>query len=414
MQLGCIGDDFTGSSDLANTLAKGGLLVTQYVGVPSGAAPPEVEAGVVSLKSRNIPAAEAVQQSLEALDWLRAQGCSQFFFKYCSTFDSTDEGNIGPVADALMEALGTGIAIVCPAFPAVGRTLYEGHLFVGDRLLSESGMQNHPITPMRDPDIRRVLARQTRQPVRHIPHRIVRAGSAAISDALSAATGLAVVDAIDDEDLLVIGRAAKGHALITGGSGIALGLPANHGAKRLAEAGLAAWQAPAGDAVVLSGSCSQRTREQVAAHLGSGAPAFQLDTDLLARGGLSPSELAAWARVQEGLPLIYSSGKPDEVKEAQQRHGAHAIASAIEAFFARLARELAAIGFTRIISAGGETSGAVVSGLRLTALRIGPEIDPGVPALMTEDGRLALALKSGNFGGADFFAKAARKLGGAA
>ena len=233
MLLGCIGDDFTGSSDLANTLAKGGMRVVQYTGVPTSPADAGVEAGVVALKSRSIDPKEAISQSLAALEWLRAQGCQQFIFKYCSTFDSTPEGNIGPVADALADALNAHKVIVCPAFPGTGRSVFQGHLFVNDVLLSESGMQNHPLTPMTDADLRRWLAPQTRYQVGHVPASAVFAGAEAITKALDTehASGKKhiVVDAIRDADLLEIGKAAKDLPLITGGSGVALGLPANFG-----------------------------------------------------------------------------------------------------------------------------------------------------------------------------------------
>ncbi|WP_323054654.1 3-oxo-tetronate kinase [Roseibium salinum] len=245
MLLGCIGDDFTGSSDLANTLAKANMSTVQYVGVPNRSAAPHVEAGVVALKSRSIPPAEAVAQSLAALDWLRAQGCRQFLFKYCSTFDSTPEGNIGPVAEALAEALGAREVLVCPAFPTAGRTIYQGHLFVHDKLLNESGMEHHPLTPMTDPDLRRWLGLQTTGPVGHVPARVVRAGPDAIRARMrsedAAGRRLLVADAVDDADLVALGRAADGLALVTGGSGIAMGLPENFRLQGLLSAASRDW-----------------------------------------------------------------------------------------------------------------------------------------------------------------------------
>ncbi|MEM8917205.1 MAG: 3-oxo-tetronate kinase, partial [Pseudomonadota bacterium] len=256
MLLGCIGDDFTGSSDLANTLAKQGMRTVQYCGVPTTEANPDVQAGVVALKSRTIDVADAVAQSLDALAWLRAQGCDQVFFKYCSTFDSTPDGNIGPVADALAEALNAHKVIVCPAFPGTGRSLYQGHLFVNDRLLNESGLQNHPLTPMTDPDIRRWLAPQTKFAVGHVSAEQVFGGATAIAQALEAEHVAGkrhiVVDAIRDENLMDIGKAADGLPLITGGSGVALGLPANFGCTPAT----VPWREQPGKAVALSGSCS--------------------------------------------------------------------------------------------------------------------------------------------------------------
>lgn len=410
MFLGCIGDDFTGSSDLANTLAKGGMRTTQYSGIPGAPADPEVQAGVISLKTRSIAPEEAVRQSLEALSWLQDQGCSQFFFKYCSTFDSTPKGNIGPVADALADALGARSVIVCPAFPGTGRALFQGHLFVGDTLLSTSGMQNHPLTPMTDSDIRRWLALQTDSSVGHIAAPTVFAGAQAILAGLQAADTaghrFVVVDAIRDEDLLAIGRAARDLKLLTGGSGVALGLPANFGCKPAP----VPWTAQSGKAIALSGSCSIATRGQVSHHCASN-PGFEIIAADVIESRLTADQLADWLMDQPGLPLAYSSADPVVVKEVQEKFGADRAAQALEQFFADTARIAVDRGVTTVITAGGETSGAVVEGLCLNKLEIGPEIDPGVPALRANPG-LVIALKSGNFGAEDFFAKAHRILAG--
>ncbi|MEM6693726.1 MAG: 3-oxo-tetronate kinase [Pseudomonadota bacterium] len=410
MKLGCIGDDFTGSSDLANTLAKQGMRVVQYTGVPEDAAEPGVEAGVVALKSRSIAAADAIAQSLAALDWLKAQGCTQFFFKYCSTFDSTPEGNIGPVADALAEALEADRVIVCPAFPGTGRSVYQGHLFVKDTLLSESGMEAHPLTPMTDPDLRRWLALQSRYPVGHVDATAVFAGADAISSALdsqhAAGKRHIVVDAIRDEDLMEIGRAAAGLTLITGGSGVALGLPRNFGAKP----GAPAWTGQAGQALALSGSCSKATRQQIERHAAQ-FPTRQVAAADIIEARVTAKDMLAWALEAGAVPLIYSSADPDVVAAVQKQFGRDKAAAAIEGFFAELAQLAREAGVERIITAGGETSGAVVEGLRLGELAIGPEIDPGVPALRAGPS-LVVALKSGNFGAEDFFAKAADVLAG--
>ncbi|MEL6235857.1 MAG: 3-oxo-tetronate kinase [Pseudomonadota bacterium] len=409
MKLGCIGDDFTGSSDLANTLAKQGMRVVQYSGIPTAPAGVEVEAGVVALKSRSIAPEAAVAQSLAALDWLRAQGCTQFFFKYCSTFDSTPQGNIGPVADALAEALAADRVIVCPAFPGTGRSVYQGHLFVQDRLLSESGMENHPLTPMTDADLRRWLAPQTRHKVGHVAAPAVFAGADAIKAALDAehAAGKRhiVVDALRDEDLMEIGRAAADLRLVTGGSGVALGLPEQFGCTP----GRPAWQGQPGPVLALSGSCSTATRAQIRRHAAQ-HPTRKVTAADIIEGRASPEATLAWAQAAGGLPLVYSSAEPEAVAAVQARFGRETAASAIEGFFAALARQAVAAGITRIITAGGETSGAVVEALGLTELTIGPEIDPGVPALRAGP-HLVLALKSGNFGAETFFEKAAARLG---
>jgi uncharacterized protein YgbK (DUF1537 family) len=392
------------------------MRTVQYSGVPSGPAGLEVEAGIVALKSRTIPAAEAVARSLAAFRWLKAQGCRQFLFKYCSTFDSTPEGNIGPVADALADALHADRVIVCPAFPSLKRSLFEGHLFVGDRLLSESGMENHPLTPMTDPDLRRWLGRQSRSAVGHVPARVVLSGRAAIRAALDAehAAGrrLIVVDAVRDADLVEIGAAAADLPLLTGGSGIGLGLPANFRARGEAGKGDVEWTGVAGPCVVLSGSCSTATRAQVE-HYRATHPALVVAADDVMNGTMTAARAAEWALDRkEDLPLVYSSAEPTVVKAAQDRHGRAEIAGRIERLFGETARLVAEAGVTRIVSAGGETSGAVVEALEVGAMEIGPEIDPGVPALRVIGRDLALALKSGNFGAPDFFERAPNVLAG--
>ena len=420
MFLGCIGDDFTGSSDLANTLAKAGMRVVQFNGVPRNAAGEMAQAGVVALKSRSAPASEAVAQSLAALNWLKAQGCRQFLFKYCSTFDSTPEGNIGPVLDALANALGAPRAVVCPVFPATGRTLYQGHLFVGDRLLNESGMENHPLTPIRDADIRRWLSHQTRHSVGHVPYADVAGGTAMIRAALDRETQAGrpyiVVDAIHDGDLLEIGRALADDVLISGGSGIALGLPENFRNKGLLKPGETSWQGVEGPVAALCGSCSITSRCQIETHAKNHPTCEIAAKDVLA-AKIAPAEIRDWAIAnQQGgrIPLAFSSADPAEVARVQEAHGKERTAHAIEEFFSKLARLLIDAGIVRLISAGGETSGAVVSGLEIAAFEIGPEIDPGVPALRVAGSDVVLALKSGNFGAADFFEKAAGVLAGKA
>ena len=412
MLLGCIGDDFTGSSDLANTLAKGGMNTVQYTGVPRAPAEASVEAGIVALKSRTIAAAEAVAQSLAALEWLRAQGARQFLFKYCSTFDSTPEGNIGPVADALADALGAEHVVVCPAYPSLGRAIFQGHLFVGDRLLNESGMQNHPLTPMTDPDLRRWLARQSRSTVGHIGFSTVDLGRAAIGAALqNHPARLIVVDVARDTDLIEIDAAAADLPLLTGGSGIALGLPELYRSKGEIGSSIHPWQGRAGPAAILAGSCSTATRGQVAHHR-KDHPALAITADAVMDGSLTPRTVVDFVMEnREALPLVYSSAEPEAVEAAQVRYGRAELAGRMEALMAESARQLVAAGVTRLITAGGETSGAVVEGLEIEALEIGPEIDPGVPAMNATGRGLVLALKSGNFGREDFFARAAAVLG---
>jgi uncharacterized protein YgbK (DUF1537 family) len=417
MLLGVIADDFTGASDIANTLAKGGLSTVQFLGVPTKPAPETCEAGVVALKSRSIAAADAVALSMEAFEWLRAQGCRQFVFKYCSTFDSTPEGNIGPVGEALAKALDVRGAVACPAFPTTGRTVYQGHLFVGDRLLNESGLENHPLNPMTDPDLRRWLRRQCEESVGLVPWAMVRQGGAALRAALEAAADraerLVIVDAVSDDDLLAIGDACAEAPLLTGGSGIALGLPRNFIRQGLATGKGSAFQGVDGPEAILAGSCSRATLQQIEVHRKE-HPVLQVEVEAVMEGAVTPEALAAFMHGHEGeAPLVYSSAPSEKVRALQAAHGREAIAAALDALFAETAARLVYDGVRRLVVAGGETSGAIVSALSLDALAIGPEIDPGVPALAAADGRpLALALKSGNFGAPDFFAKALRTLSG--
>jgi uncharacterized protein YgbK (DUF1537 family) len=413
--LGAIADDFTGATDLCNTLVRGGMRTVQLIDVPEpGTEIADAEAVVVALKSRTIPAAEAIGKSLAALAWLQNAGARQILFKYCSTFDSTDEGNIGPVAEALMEALGADFTLFCPAFPETGRTIYRGYLFVGDVLLSESGMRDHPLTPMRDPSLVRVLQRQIRGRVGLVPQCDVARGAQAIGDAFAslrqAGFRHAIVDAIEDHDLEAIGEAAADFPLITGGSGIALGLPENFrrqgllGEERRADA--LPWVA--GAAAVLSGSCSEATRAQVA-HMRERAAVFTVDPIAAAAGRNIVEEAVAWATPHLGdrPVLISATATPEEVTAIQQVLGRERAGTLVEGILAGIARGLVTRGVRRLAIAGGETAGAIVQALGVSGVRIGRQIDPGVPWTMSlGEPALALALKSGNFGAPDFFTRA--------
>jgi uncharacterized protein YgbK (DUF1537 family) len=389
-------------------LSRGGLRTIQTIGVPAaGADLGDAEAVVVALKSRTVPAADAVAQSLAAARALLAAGAEQLFFKYCSTFDSTDTGNIGPVTDALLDLLGETRTIACPAFPENGRTVYKGYLFVGDVLLSESSMKDHPLTPMRDANLVRVLARQSRNPVSLIARDTVASGADAIAARLAATTGIAIIDAIDETDLRAIGRAVRSLRLVTGGSGIALGLPDNFPRKAAPRTPGPVIAAP-GRSVILAGSCSAATRRQVEVAIAAGTPALQLDPIAIADKSITVADAVDFVLAAgDKPPLVYSSADPAAVAAVQSRLGRAAAGAVVEDFLAEVAARLLAQGVTRFLVAGGETSGAVVGALEVGALDIGPEIDPGVPWTLARDGKpIALALKSGNFGAEDFFLKA--------
>ena len=417
--LGAIADDLTGASDLCNTLVRRGMRTVQLIGVPGQEADaPDAEALVVALKTRTIPAGEAIAQSLAALDWLQRAGAAQILFKYCSTFDSTDAGNIGPVADALLKALGADFTLFCPAFPEAGRTIFKGYLFVGDVLLSESGMRDHPLTPMRDPSLLRILQRQSRGKVGLVPYYDVARGAQAIRDAFAslrlAGFRHAIVDAVEDRDLEAIGEAAADFKLITGGSGIALGLPENFRRQGLLgeRAGADALPRIDGAAAILSGSCSQATRAQVA-YMRERGPVYTIDPVAAAAGRDVAADALAWAapRLGDRPGLISAIAAPEEVAAVQEVLGRERAGALVEGTLAEIARGLVARGVRRLVVAGGETAGAVVQALGVTGLRIGRQIDPGVPWTVSLPGRsgapaLALALKSGNFGGPEFFLRA--------
>ncbi|MDB5527498.1 MAG: hypothetical protein JWR51_601 [Devosia sp.] len=416
MLLGAIADDLTGATDLALMLARNGMKTVQYIGVPpEGTDFGDAEAVVVALKSRTIPADEAVALSLASARALLAGGTEQVIFKYCSTFDSTDAGNIGPVAEALLELLDAPIAIACSAFPAAGRSIYMGHLFVGQVLLSDSPMKDHPLTPMHDANLVRVLQRQAKGKVGLIPLSVIEQGADAVRAAVDAAQKsghrLMIADAVRDQDLRVLGAALADARLITGGSGIAMGLPDNF--RRQGRIGTtplpSRMQAPKGRSVILAGSCSAATRGQVATAIAAGSPALRIVPLEVASGAQTAASIAEWVIANAGVrpPLIYSSDAPEAVKAVQEQLGRERAGTLVEHLLAEVSIMLRDAGFSRFIVAGGETSGAVVEALGTRALQIGPEIAPGVPwtrSIGAPD--LALALKSGNFGAPDFFVTA--------
>lgn len=411
--LGAIADDFTGATDLCNTLVRSGMGAVQLIGVPQMTVDlGNVSSVTIALKSRTAPRKEAVAESRAALAWLRTQGARQFLFKYCSTFDSTAEGNIGPVADALMDDLNAPLALVCPAFPETGRTIFKGHLFVGDKLLSDTHMARHPLTPMTNSNLVEVLAAQTGSKVGLIQRPVVAKGVQAVREAMQRliqdGVRYAVADAIEDEDLRILGRAAFDHALITGGSGVALGLPDNF--RRSGDLQSDEGQnisSVDGLEAVIAGSCSAATLAQIE-HFKTNRPALALDPVDLAEG-FDPEMVIAWAgpKLPSGPVLIHGSAEPAKVAAAQERLGRERAGELVEEALAKTARALVDYGVRRLVVAGGETSGAVVKALAIKGLHIGPQIDPGVPACVTiGEAALAVALKSGNFGAENFMTRA--------
>jgi 3-dehydrotetronate 4-kinase len=419
LSLGCIADDYTGASDLANTLTKCGLRTIQTIGVPSGdLALPDVDGVVVSLKSRSIDPGRAVVLARAAERWLRQHGTRHVLFKICSTFDSTDVGNIGPVLDALRADGGDQIVLVTPAFPETHRTVYQGHLFVGAVPLNESPLKDHPLNPMRDANLVRVLARQSQLKVGLIDLAVVAAGPKALrqrsTKLAEAGVGAAIVDAVFERDLEILGEVALEHKVSVGASGLGLGL-----ARALVQRGLSTRSSevsitsePVGGlAACLAGSCSQATLAQVA-NAQHAMPVLQLDPERLVMDSTDAvAQALAWAldRLGTGPVVIASSSAPDLVAMLQARHGRETAGHAIEQAIAQIAVGLVEHGVRRLVLAGGETAGAVVDRLEIPAFLVGPEIAPGVPVLRTVAGKgddMVLALKSGNFGGPQFFSDA--------
>ncbi len=425
--LGCIADDFTGATDLANNLVRAGMRVVQANGVPTQPLALDVDAVVIALKTRTISPADAIAQSLAALQWLKSAGSRQIYFKYCSTFDSwygadNDEkrGNIGPVTEALMDAMGVDFTIATPAFPDNGRTVFKGHLFVGDVLLSESSMKTHPLTPMRDANLVTVMQAQCKRKVGLIDYRAVAAGFIAIQNRIaelkSQGVGIAIVDAISNEDLTRLGPALADLPLVTAGSGVAIGLPQNFGidAKNASQA--AALPVAKGYQAVVSGSCSQATNAQVAVWQASRRPHKALNlAEILGSDAQLHAEVQnvlSWAKplLRDGPVLIYSTADAASVKTTQSALGSDATGARVEQALSAIAKGLVELGVQQLVVAGGETSGACVQALGVEKMQIGPQIDTGVPWCYgfsnATGANIHLTLKSGNFGSTDFFVKA--------
>lgn len=422
LALGCIADDYTGASDLANTLTRGGLRTVQTIGVPADdLALPEVDAVVVSLKSRSIEAGLAVSRSRSAEKWLRERGAGHVLFKICSTFDSTDAGNIGPVMDALRVDSGDAMVLVTPAFPETGRTVYQGNLFVGAVPLNESPLKDHPLNPMHDSNLVRVLARQSKTEVGLVALADIARGPDAVrarlADLAGKGFGAAIADAVFDRDLETIGTVALDHRLSVGASGIGLGLARAlvASAKVRSNAPNAIADAPVGGpAACLAGSCSQATLQQIAS-AEADMPVLHLDPERVVAGPEEARRALAWAkeRLREGPVLIASSSTPEQVAALQARHGRDAAGHAIEQAMADIAEGLVQSGVRRLVVAGGETSGAVVDRLGIPGFLVGAEIAAGVPVLRAvgaKAGDMLLALKSGNFGGPAFFSDALKLM----
>jgi 3-dehydrotetronate 4-kinase len=420
--LGCIADDFTGATDLANNLVRAGMRVVLTVDVPAGDELVDADAVVVALKSRTVAASLAVEQSLHACCWLRKQHIRQIYFKVCSTFDSTAAGNFGPVIEALMDELDCGFSIATPAFPENGRTVVHGHLFVGDTLLSDSGMRDHPLTPMTDAYLVRVLQAQLNpgkgRRVGLVDYRTVAESAEAIRQRMDelAAEGfaIAIVDALSKEDLDRLGEALRNASFLTASSGLGDSLPRNWGFSPSTRVSLP----PArGRKAILAGSCSVATNEQVQRFIHDGGEAYALEPLRLAADiELQIARVLAWAdacwRSEGDLPLlVYSTAQPAQVSAAHAQLGIAQSGAIVEQAMSALAREFVKRGVGSLVVAGGETAGICVQALDIRQMQIGPQIDPGVPwcyaaSSASAEGGLHIALKSGNFGSPDFFNKA--------
>jgi len=418
MILGIIGDDFTGSSDIANNLKKSGMQVSMYAGVPNlspdDAKKQPTEAAVIALKTRTVPIEEAIKESLKALNWLKESGCKQFIFKYCSTFDSTKDGNIGPVTDAIMEELGADFTIACPSFPDAGRTVYYGHMFVNGKPLNESGMEDHPLTPMTDHNLVRWLNYQTKKEVGLIDFETISQGSDKIKQKIISLKKddikYAIVDTTNNKEFDAICEGIKDLPFLTGGSGIALGLPKIYKNKGLLSENNFDLPQNISNSVILSGSCSRATLEQINIYKINN-PSFYISPDEVMNNIKLVEEVYIWIKENESLsPLIYSSSDSNNVSAKQKQFGQEILANKIEGFFEKISHKLVNDSFGKFISAGGETSGAIIKGLGVEELKIGKEISPGIPALWSPNSNgnkpISVTLKSGNFGQSDFFSRA--------
>lgn len=413
MLLGVIADDFTGAADIAGFLVENGMRTVQLNGIPKEEVEIDADAVVISLKSRSCPVGEAINDSVAALKWLQANGCQQFYFKYCSTFDSTAEGNIGPVTDALLAELGEDFTMVCPALPVNGRTVYNGHLFVFQDLLSDSGMRNHPVTPMTDSSVIRMMDAQAEGTTGLVNFQVIEQGVQAVTERFAElkhqGNRYAVVDAFNAQHLVTLGQAAKSLKLVTGGSGLAAGIAKNwvEHLEDQTDAKLAGNPAKAAT-VVFSGSCSVMTNQQVAVYKEK-APHFAIDVKACLTDQDYSNQVFDWVMTHiqsEFAPLVYATADATALKAIQEEFGAHASSHAVEQFFSQLAIKLQQHSVKNFIVAGGETSGVVTQSLAVKGFHIGPQIAPGVPWVKSVEGELSLALKSGNFGDKDFFAKA--------
>lgn len=413
MLLGVIADDFTGGTDIAGFLVENGMRTIQLSGVPSADMDVKADAVVISLKSRSCPVEEALSDSLGALKWLREQGCKQYYFKYCSTFDSTADGNIGPVTDALLDELGEKFTIVCPALPVNGRTVFNGHLFVMGELLSDSGMRNHPVTPMTDSSLLRLMDKQSRGKTGLVPYSTIDKGADAVVKAYEQlgknGSRYAVVDAFNADHLETLGKSVQNLKLVTGGSGLAIGIAKNWEGSLtnltdVKEAGLPR----AEKSVILSGSCSEMTNIQVKAYIDS-VPHFAIEVASCIEDAGYSEKVCDWVMdniAGDHAPIVYATAETEKLQTIQNKFGAEASSQAVERFFSQLAAHLQRKGVKNFIVAGGETSGVVTKSLGVNGFCIGPQIAPGVPWVKSLDGELSLALKSGNFGDPHFFTKA--------
>lgn len=414
MKLGVIADDFTGATDIASFLVNHGMSTIQLNGVSNQAITEQTDAIVVSLKSRSCDPKLAIADSLAALAWLKKQGCERFYFKYCSTFDSTAKGNIGPVTDALLAELDEKITIISPALPVNGRTVYQGYLFVMEQLLSDSGMRNHPINPMTDSSLIRLMEQQSQGKCGLVDINTIEQGAAAVKDKIAQlqAQGYryAVLDATKNDHLLIQGEAVKDLALVTGGSGLAIGLAKQWARKEMNPEKAQALGKPQGKkCVVLSGSCSVMTNKQVVNYTAV-APSYVVDVEKCI-GDLDnySQAIVEWILAnsqQQYAPLVYATTNPTELAAIQQKWGLEPSSQAIEALFANIAKQLKQHGYDKFIVAGGETSGIVAHALAVKGFYIGPAIAPGVPWVKAIDSDIYLTLKSGNFGDEQFFIKA--------
>lgn len=409
MIIGCIADDFTGASDAASFLVKGGMQTILFNGIPQEKERTEsCQAIVIALKTRTQKTEDAVKETLKAAEWLKENGAKQLYIKYCSTFDSTPKGNIGPIMDALLEKYEVPTTILCPALPVNGRVVKDGNLYVNGIPLNQSSMKDHPLTPMWDSDVGKLMRDQSR-------YDCVKISCGEMNKPEEVQKKIRLFGAEKPHFYVIpdfeTGKDARSIVqnfgklpILSGSSGILTELAGQYKLEKSTT--LKTDERTIGSGLLLAGSCSQATRSQIAFVQKNGIKSKRMDPLKLLAGEQTEQELWDFIQTNHTDVLIYSSDTPESVRKVQQA-GREQIAELLERTMANLAKRALQAGYTRLVIAGGETSGAVTKALGYRSYMIGTSVAPGVPIMIPRENKnVRLVLKSGNFGQEDFLKRA--------